>query len=187
MSNHSRERAPRVVLAAALVAAAAIVSLASVVASIALVPALAVSVVCAAGGVGVMFQQITEDRRNDARARAHAASEYRDTAVAASQDNMVFVRTMQDQLRAERAASERLSTDLEHERKRAAQAEVFARAHARRAESLAQRVGEAEEQIAQLQHTIREHAEVDWDTIDASWVGREHAQSPTRSDVSHTA
>lgn len=185
MSNHSRERAPRVVLAVALVATAAIVSLVSVITSFVLVPALVVSVVCAACGVGVVIAQMTEDRRRDAQARAHAASEFRDTAVATSQENMVFVRTMQDQLRAGRATIDRLSTDLEHERKRAAQAEVFARAHARRAESLAQRVGEAEEQIAQLQHTIREHAEVDWDTIDASWVGREHAPSTT-TDVSPT-
>src|SRR5699024_12857514 len=65
MSNHSRERAPRVVLAVALVATAAIVSLVSVITSFVLVPALVVSVVCAACGVGVVIAQMTEDRRRD--------------------------------------------------------------------------------------------------------------------------
>src|SRR5699024_208400 len=102
MSNHSRERATRVTLAVILIATAVIASLASVLTSMALVPALALTVVCGGAAVGLVYQQMIDDRRRDARARAQAASDHRNAAVAASQDNMVFVRTMHDQLRAGR-------------------------------------------------------------------------------------
>lgn len=172
-----RARTIRVIFAVALLIVAFLAAIASIIASIALLPSLLFSLLAGSVSVWLVHEQMIQDREQDAKLRAQVASDNRDAAVAASHENTAFVSALEERIQTGEASIQELASDRDAERARAEQAEVSAQAQSRRADALVQRVEDAEDQIAQLQQTINQHAEADWHTLDASWAHVDHEET----------
>lgn len=176
--SRRRSRSARVSAAIALIIGSIVASaallmgsfLGMMTGSLALVPAWAVSLGCGIIAVWLMHRQMIVERDHDAHERAKVAAANRDSAVAASRENAAFVGVLHDKIRAGQTTITQLTQSRDQERSRADRAEARAREQSRRADELAGLVDQAETRIAELHHTISQHAEADWQAFNASYI-----------------